>query len=186
MCIRIALFSLLLCSLISAQDKARLDSTAVVLHSSNYACTISVPKGWIYDSAGALADAKETRIYLSKDTDKWHSIITFVAATKSVEGKNTLKNLLAWFAKGDSTGSAQITDMPALTTKDNRSVIVNRWVRTNQGKTCGSVGYVDDDQFVAVITLWANNQEDCDTYLPAFKQVIESYSSTAPAGDKSK
>ena len=186
MFIRIALLSLLLCSLAFAQDKAQLDNAAVVLHGSNYACAISVPKGWIFDSAGAIADAREIRLSLTKGTDKWHSIITFAAATKSVEGKNALKNLLAWFAKVDSLASVPVTDMPSLTTKDKRRAILKRWVRSNQGKTHGCVGYVDDEQFVAVITLWTNSQEDFDNYLPAFNQVIESYSSVTAAGNKSE
>lgn len=180
MWIRIALFSFFICSMTNAQDKkADLDNTSAILRGSDYAFAISIPQGWTLDSAGAIRDGRDIFIYTSKGTIKWHSVITFAAATKAVEGKNTLNNLLAWVAKVDSAASVPITNAPSMTTTDKRTVIVKRWVRHNQVKTHGCVGYIDDEQFVAVITLMADSKEDFNYYLPAFNQVIESYSSVS-------
>jgi hypothetical protein len=179
MSIRMALFSLFVWSLTVAQDRVQSDNSAVILHGSNYVFATSIPQGWTLDSAGAITGARDIMLYKSKGTIKWHAVITFAAATKAVEGKNTLKNLLGWFAKVDSASSVPITEAPSMTTKDKRTAILKQWIRQNQFLTHGCVAYIDDEEFVAVISLMTENQQDFESYLLAFRQVIESYSSVA-------
>jgi hypothetical protein len=176
MTIRIALLSLFMVSFASTQDKAGLDSGTVLLHALHDDWLISMPHGWALDSSKSITDSPDIMLYTSKGTVKWNAIITLEAATKAVEGKNTLNNLLTWFATIDSVSPKTVAGLPKMTSKDKREVTLRGWVRARQWLSHAYVGYVDERDNVVVITLMTQNQQDLDNYLPAFTQVIESYS----------
>jgi hypothetical protein len=105
--------------------------------------------------------------------DAW---ITIGISSKRAEGNQTLKNLVAFFAKVDSNEALTASDQPNLFTKDKKSVITKRKVGTRH---YGARAYVDDQTIVAAFELRRFDEQAFNQAFPTFKQIIKSYRSVA-------
>ena len=177
---RLLLMLLCICSMNIAQIKTPQKSdNSVILRGTDYAFSIFIPQGWILDTLErSMALASKAVLYTNDTTYTLDGII-IATATKKIEGKETLKNLLTYFAKQDSeyTPPVKRVDAPSIVTRDKKTTIIKR--RFGGNGYLSTTAYIDDRNVVTVITLWRNTEDEFNKSIPAFNQVVGSYSSIA-------
>jgi hypothetical protein len=179
---RTCLLIMLLCiySMSIAQIKTPQKSeNSVILRGTDYAFSISIPQGWILDTLERPVALACKAVLYTNDSTYALDGINIVTATKKIEGKETLKNLLSYFAKQDSefTPPVKRVDAPHIVTRDKKTAIIKR--RGGGNGYLSATAYIDDRNVVTVITLWRNTEVEFNKSIPAFNEVVESYSSIA-------
>lgn len=178
MSFRIALLTVMMFSFIRAQDKGTVATgNRVTILGAHYSFTTTIPSGWILDSTDAIKDQRDIRFRKESGADKFRWMIYVAAASKVPEGEKTLGNLLAWFTVVDS--AKKVTPLPDMKTNDNKIVIRRQWEGKWGMMNLGCKAFIEDEQFVAVLELMSRNEEDYRQAMPAFQEVLESYSSVA-------
>jgi hypothetical protein len=150
-------------------------NTNIVLQDRDYAFSISLPQKWALDTTDRALQAAAQAVLYSTEQGKGDWRIVILIATKRLEGRNTLANLVSYWAKFDSSqnvGTVQ-TDGPVLFTRDRKQAIVKS---SKRGAGRSSVAYIDDLNVVVVISQWwPIDEAQYQTAFNDFKQVVESY-----------
>ena len=169
---------------LSQSKRPNSSDSSVVLRGEDYAFAISVPGNWVIDTGQAFwsrykailhpKDSRARKVQ-NGNPDAW---ITIGLATKRIEGKQTLKNLLTYFAKQDSFWKAPrtVSDAPNLITKDKKTVLVRH---DNSSDRHLATAYIDDETIVTVIQIWRFTEADFNEALPKLTQIVESYESVS-------
>jgi hypothetical protein len=152
-------------------------NAAVVLRGNDYAFSISMPPGWTLDTTDRAEQAAAKAVLCSMEQGKLVSNIGILIATKKVEGKSTLPNLLSYRAHEDSIeGVERISPPQTLLTKDKKKAILVTKVYKNIPYYAA---YIEEAGIVAVFATWRREQSASERSLSAFKEVVQSYSSVS-------
>jgi hypothetical protein len=177
---RLLLMLLCICSMNIAQIKTPQKSdNSVILRGTDYAFSISIPQGWILDTLQRAMTLASRAVLYTNDSTFTLDGIMIATATKKIEGEETLKNLLTYFAKQDSAFKppVKIVDSPSIVTRDKKTAIIKHRFDGNGHQS--TTAYIDDRNIVTLITLWRNTEVEFNKSIPAFNEVVESYSSIA-------
>lgn len=172
----------LLSSVASSRSKQpNTSDSSVVLSGEDYAFAISVPRGWVCETGQGTWFGTEAILYpqgvpkspMWGNPDAW---ITVQIASKRAEGNQTLKNLIAFFAKADSQEAATVSDHSNLLTKDKKTAVIKRKVSS---QAYSARALVDDQTIIAVFYLRRFDEQAFNEAFPKFKQIVQSYQSVA-------
>jgi hypothetical protein len=160
----------------SARQTAPQSKSEVTLRGAEYAFSISVPEKWDVDTASRALRYAARAVLYAPTLGSGQCLIEVLPATKSIEGKNTLANLLSYAAKLDSSHGARHNQDPALQTKDGNKVPVitsayKDWQEVNV--------YIDDVNAVIVFSLYVPDLRVQEEALHALTAIVKSYSSLA-------
>ena len=184
-CIMRSCFMFLLVVLVtcaSAQQTGTQSRSDITLGSAEYAFTISIPNGWTLDTTGRALRFAARAVLYAPALGSGHCMIEVLPATKRIEGKNTLANLLSYAAHFDPAHGAQHTEHSPLTTRDGKKVTVI----TSAYKDWQSVNaYVEDINAVIVLSLYVPELQHREEALAALAAIVQSYSSV-PMGSAPK
>ena len=168
----------LLCVPVQAnvQKSDSLSKQNLILRDRDYAFSISIPPNWAVDTADRALQAATKAVLYSTEKDKDHWRIPILIATKALEGKNTLANLISYFERLDSSQQARTThiESPPVFTKDGTKVTLIKIAYVN-GQCC--TAYVEDRAVVVVFSQWRLSDKEYQSAFEDLKQVVESYSS---------
>jgi len=177
---RLLLMFLCIWSMNIAQIKTPEKSdSSVILRGTDYAFSFSIPHGWILDTLERATMTASKAVLYTNDTTFALDGIVIATATKKIEGKETLNNLLRYFAKQDSEFTPPVKRVVALSiaTRDKKTAIIRDRIGGNGYMS--AVAYIDDKNTVTVITLWRKTEVEFNKSIPAFNEVVQSYSSIA-------
>jgi hypothetical protein len=154
----------------------------ITLRNAEYAFTISIPDKWNLDTAGRALRFAARAVLYAPALGSGHCMIEVLPATKSIEGKNTLANLLSYAVHLDSTHGARHIENSSLRTRDGKKATVI----TSAYKDWQSVdAYIDDINAVIVLSLYVPDLQVREEALAALTATVQSYSSL-PVGSATK
>ena len=178
----------LCCVLMSAnafeQQTGTPSRTDVVLRGSDYAFSISVPANWNLDTAKRAYQAQAKAVLYTTGTGKYDQRIIVFIATKKVEGKQTLPNLISYRLRLDSAeGYKSSIGEKTFLTKDRKKVIL---VTTARGNGKSFEAYIEETSIVVVLDAWPIDGRDPEKVLSGLKALVQSYSSISIANREQK
>jgi hypothetical protein len=171
---RLALGLAIVATCVAAGQTPPQSKNEITLRGMEYAFSISLPEKWSLDTTKRALQHLARAVLYSTTFGSREPQIEVLPTTKSVEGNNTLRNLLVYSARFDSASGARHIENQSLLTKDGKRVPVI----TSAFKTWQTVNaYIEDVSAVIVLSLYVPDLQVQEKTLDALTAVVRSYSS---------
>ena len=171
----------LLSSVVYPQSKqSHTPDSSVVLNGEDYAFAITVPGGWMLEPGQGTWSGTKAILHpqgvprariMWGSPDAW---ITVGIASKRAAANQTLKNLLAHYARVDSQEARSVSDLPNLVTKDKKTALLEKKV---DSQSYWAIAFIEDETIFAVFELRRFDERQFNEALPKFYQIVQSYQS---------
>ena len=166
----------LFCNLAFAQDDSG------IIFGKNYSFTLTAPKGWVLDNTSGRGQGLHAVFYPKGSSWKNGAAVMYANVYQKTDpAKESLQTVIANDVAEYKKNSADLKVVDAesvLTRKDARSKEKKATVKYFTGDrnaNTEAVAYIDEGKVVVMLVLSARSQQDFDSSLPAFKDLVGSY-----------
>ncbi len=162
-----------------SQQKPVAPEKAMVIRGNSFSFSVTPSRGWAIDTVRWAKRQVTAGVYPTYENVGPYPPIWIETASKKKDGKQTLRNLVAYFSKTaierDSLLSVKELE-ETWTTGDGKPIVVVHMENANYSSLRA---YIDDGTFVAMVQLQQASKERVNALLPIFKSLLRSYMSVA-------
>jgi len=149
-----------------------------LVYGDNHAFWVTAPKGWVLDNESGVSKGLYAVFYPKGSSWAKSPVVMYANTTSKTKEQGTLQKMIDGDVAEyrDDLKTKKIVDAQALPTGDkDKKAVVKHFLGDNQGNY-EACAYIDESKIVVFLVISAKSQKEFESSLPAFKELVASYS----------
>jgi hypothetical protein len=148
-----------------------------MIYGPGHSYMLTAPKGWVLDSEGGRSDGLQAVFYPEGSSWAKGAAVMYTNVLGKSSEKQPLKEVmdgeLAEFRK--VSPNLKVTDGKAIDLGDKKSAAV-KYLTGDSNGSVETIAYINEKTVVVIVVLTSRDKKEFDSSLPAFEELVRSYS----------
>ena len=176
----IILVLLLLCVSTFAQkrDETSKDSNSGIIYGKNHAYTLTAPKGWVLDNRSGVKQGLHAVFYPQGSSWSDGVAVMYANVWQKENAKQTVQDIVDSDIQKfkEIIPDLKVVNVEAVKLEKDRTAIVKYFTSEAKGQNFEAIAYINEEKLVVLIVLSSRTKKDFESSLPAFRELVGSYS----------